>query len=215
MTHDEMIAVIEAARDGKQIESRPVSNQHPSLKWRDGTGLIFDFVRYEYRVKPEPKRPTPEEIAADVDRTNGNYARCCLKKLREHGYINDPAPAPNLVWSDTLNDGESMTFAKAEKAVAELGPHWRLPTRRELESLLDLDRYDPTIDAERYPDTRSCAYWSSTPCVWNKAAAWVVGFGLGGVSYNPHGSIACVRAVRESLEPEERATAVRVELPDE
>ena len=102
-----------------------------------------------------------------------------------------------LEWSQTLLDGETVTLSDAEEAVANLGEGWRLPTRQELESLLDLSRHDPAIDTSIYPDTQSRAYWTSTPCAWNSAARWVVDFDLGSVdgSYRDYGN-ACVRAVR-------------------
>ncbi|WP_138436368.1 Lcl C-terminal domain-containing protein [Marinobacter shengliensis] len=101
-----------------------------------------------------------------------------------------------LEWSQTLLDGEAVTLSEAEEAVAKLGEGWRLPTRQELESLLDLSRHDPAIDTSKYPDTKSCAYWTSTPCAWNNAARWVVFFLLGGVDADLRGYGACVRAVR-------------------
>jgi len=104
---------------------------------------------------------------------------------------------PKLEWSKTLASGKRVTFAEAEKAVAELGEGWRLPTRQELESILDLSRHTPCIDTEEFPDTQCELHWSSSPCAWNTSAHWVVGLSLGtvldfGVSDN-----ACVRAVRE------------------
>lgn len=115
--------------------------------------------------------------------------------------FNDVGPAlqqkPALEWSKTLLDGKRVTYKQAEKAVAELGDGWRLPTRRELESLLDLTCYDPAVDVKKYPDTKSCAYWTSTPCAYVPTVAqWVVDFGSGAVRGGPRGIDACVRAVR-------------------
>ncbi|GAB5451797.1 MAG: hypothetical protein Hals2KO_21250 [Halioglobus sp.] len=104
--------------------------------------------------------------------------------------------ADTLEWSDTLLDGESVTYEKAEKAVKKLGKGWRLPTRKELESLVDTSRHDPAIDTEKFPDTKSKYYWTCTPCAWDEAAVWVVYFGSGFVSYNRRVSGGCVRAVR-------------------
>ncbi|WP_346839795.1 DUF1566 domain-containing protein [Microbulbifer sp. SAOS-129_SWC] len=101
-----------------------------------------------------------------------------------------------LEWSDTLLEGETVTHEEAEKAVAKLGNGWRLPTVDELATLVDRSRHEPAIDTEKFPDTRSRAYWTSTPCAWNDAAVWVVGFGYGGVDYYRRSDYACVRAVR-------------------
>lgn len=102
----------------------------------------------------------------------------------------------SLEWSKTLLDGEVVTLEEAEKAVAALGNGWRLPTRRELESLIDLTRHDPAIDTDRFPDTKSTWYWTSTLCAWDAAARWVVDFDYGFVHYDRRDDLACVRAVR-------------------
>jgi len=102
-----------------------------------------------------------------------------------------------LEWSPTLGNGERMTYAKAEKAIKALGPEWRFPTVQELLSLVDYSRCDPAIDIERFPDTKSGAYWTSTPCAWAPRAAWFVYFGHGGSdSYHRDFNSAFVRACR-------------------
>lgn len=107
-------------------------------------------------------------------------------------------PNEQLEWSHTLCNGERVTFEKAEKAIAELGEGWRLPTRQELESILDLSRYEPAIDTERFPDTQSTWYWSSTQCAWDSSAVWIVHFNYGFVNNYDRSNLACVRAVRVS-----------------
>lgn len=55
MTNDEMIAVIAAHRDGKALEWRDISR--PADQWRScqPSGVSWDFNRWEYRIKPEPR----------------------------------------------------------------------------------------------------------------------------------------------------------------
>ena len=113
--------------------------------------------------------------------------------------LTDATPAhlaARLEWSDTLLGGKSVTYAAAQEAIAALGPGWRMPTRQELESLLDLSCHDPAIDTEKFPDTKSNGYWTSTPCAWNDAAVWVVDFYFGHVYGFHRNDLACVRAVR-------------------
>src|SRR5690242_1841560 len=103
----------------------------------------------------------------------------------------------SLEWSDTLCNGKSVDYDAAEKACAALGEGWRLPTRMELESILDLTRHDLAIDTKRFPDTKSTWYWTSTPCAWAPgAAAWIVDFNSGLANSLNRGNRACVRAVR-------------------
>ncbi len=115
-------------------------------------------------------------------------------------------PAQGLEWSHTLLDGVSATYEEAEAACAELGAGWRLPTRVELESLLDLTRHAPAIDTDKYPDTESAYYWTSTPCAWNEAACWAVDFYNGDVDNALRHYYACVRAVRDAQPTQEEPT---------
>jgi len=105
------------------------------------------------------------------------------------------APA-RLEWSKTLCAGESVDYEAAEKACAALGDGWRLPTRMELESILDLTRHDPAVDTAKYQDTKSAWYWTNTPCAWAASCAWFVHFNTGYASLNHRNYNACVRAVR-------------------
>lgn len=98
----------------------------------------------------------------------------------------------SLTWSrETL--AKDVTYDDALKA---LGEGWRLPTIKELFSLVDHARKSPAIDTEAFPDTAYDWYWSSTPTAWNDAAVWVVVFSLGSVYSSPRHDFACVRAVR-------------------
>lgn len=64
MTHDEMIAVIQAHKDGKKIRRRP----RGIYIWSDYAGGGFDFVSFEYEIKPEPM-----EIWAKVKEYSGGH----------------------------------------------------------------------------------------------------------------------------------------------
>ena len=52
MTHDEMIAVIKAHRDGKSIQSRSRNSTDDSWYLCERTPT-WNFGAYDYRVKPE------------------------------------------------------------------------------------------------------------------------------------------------------------------
>lgn len=60
MTHDEMIAVIQAAKEGKELQSkfRLMRGGEPN-EWRElhRRSEHFDFADYDYRVNPEPPKP--------------------------------------------------------------------------------------------------------------------------------------------------------------
>lgn len=52
MTHDEMIAVIQAHKDGKQVQYRRLSMGEDD--WLDLPDPAWDFSCSNYRIKPEP-----------------------------------------------------------------------------------------------------------------------------------------------------------------
>jgi hypothetical protein len=53
MTHDEMIAVIQAHKEGKKLECKCKAIVHDG--WVSAPVPLFDFHRFDYRVKPEPR----------------------------------------------------------------------------------------------------------------------------------------------------------------
>lgn len=53
MSHEEMIAVIAASRDGKPTEWRHL----PTHEWSPFQGDFWDFTNYDYRIKPTPPKP--------------------------------------------------------------------------------------------------------------------------------------------------------------
>jgi len=55
---------------------------------------------------------------------------------------------------------------------------WRLPTIKELRSLVDYSRYNPAIDSTYFPNTASW-YWSSTTSAYNTSNAWIINFYTG------------------------------------
>jgi len=54
---------------------------------------------------------------------------------------------------------------------------WRLPTKKELESIVDW-RVEPAVDSTAFPGTRG-DFWSSTSVAGDSSLAWVVGFTYG------------------------------------
>ncbi|MCL6583859.1 MAG: DUF1566 domain-containing protein [bacterium] len=78
---------------------------------------------------------------------------------------------------------------------------WRLPTVNELQFLVDYSRYNPAIDPNSFPGTKSSGYWSSTVNHCSPDNAWYVSFDYGGISSGNRKSSATkyyVRAVRSA-----------------
>jgi len=61
---------------------------------------------------------------------------------------------------------------------------WRLPNRKELQSLIDRSRYNPALPSGHpFTSVQGDSYWSSTSYVGNGARAWIVYMDSGYVSY--------------------------------
>jgi len=70
-------------------------------------------------------------------------------------------------------------------AVERDGGGFRLPTRAELLTLVDITRHSPAIDNEAFPAIDGGWFWSSDLCAWSSASAWLVNFNYGLV-YDSH-----------------------------
>jgi len=98
----------------------------------------------------------------------------------------------NLIWSLQLGLGDWTTYAtvtlpNATNAASRCGYNtgWRLPTRRELLSIVNNDGSNPAIDGVYFPGTVGNGYWSLDTYAPDPALAWVVLFSDGSI-YN-HG----------------------------
>lgn len=104
----------------------------------------------------------------------------------------------NLMWSPTLGD-RTIWLEGKERVEAYRGgglDDWRLPTIKELLTLVEYGRFDPAIDIEKFPDTKSSFYWSSTPDASAAECAWNVHFYYGLSGIHTRYRTAFVRAVR-------------------
>lgn len=76
------------------------------------------------------------------------------------------------------------------------GTGWRLPSMKELQTLLDLGRQAPAIDPAAFPAAPTEQYWSSSPLAGSTSDAWSVSFRLGAASPLPRDGLNWVRCVR-------------------
>jgi hypothetical protein len=111
-----------------------------------------------------------------------SYAPTCTAR-----YANASAAVDSCTWEQALSYCTSLTLA---------GGGWRLPTRAELETIVDFGRIWPAINIGLFPDTLSQLFWSSSPTVSSPADAWFVDFTEGAGDYKAKGSQLRVRCVR-------------------
>lgn len=101
-----------------------------------------------------------------------------------NGTVHDDAT--KLTWQ---RDGKASGFknhADAKTYCSGLslnGSGWRLPHLRELESLVDREHSNPSIDPTAFLNSQSTQYWSSTLQIGTTSQAWFVSFGMGNSEY--------------------------------
>ena len=73
---------------------------------------------------------------------------------------------------------------------------WRLPNKKELDSLVEVACYRPAIHQSLFVSTELGWYWSSTPYVDQSDRAWSVDFSWGAVEARLKNELGYVRLVR-------------------
>jgi len=105
-----------------------------------------------------------------------------------------------LMWQDNAAvESREMLYGEAKSYCEKLSlaghGDWRLPTVYELQSIVDLKRYDPAIQ-RGFHFTASENYWSSTLYADDKDRAWNVNFKSGSMEHNRHSYDFYVRCIR-------------------
>lgn len=105
-----------------------------------------------------------------------------------------------LTWQRSLGPATYWSGAKPFCASLNLdGTGWRLPTIKELITLIDPTRQRPAVDLDAFPDTPQmyAHAWSSTPDVSDDFSAWALDYQKGGIgSAGKDGNSFNVRCVR-------------------
>ena len=79
--------------------------------------------------------------------------------------------ASTLAWSDALTAAKDSSFV----GYAD----WRLPNKKELESLAETCGHSPAINKTVFPGTPSASFWTSTSYAKDARIAWPLNFSLG------------------------------------
>jgi hypothetical protein len=105
-----------------------------------------------------------------------------------------------LMWQQAVS---TTTYTWAQAAAycqtLTLAGHseWRLPSRIELVSIVDLGvTSGATINATYFPSTPTDSFWSSSPLAGSSSFAWIVFFYSGFTNYNVESYPDHVRCVR-------------------
>ena len=102
----------------------------------------------------------------------------------------------NLVWQQEASV-TTMSWADAQTYCSSAGAGFRLPTVKELRSIVDYAAITagPSIDLTAFPNTPSDLFWTSSPSADSSGQWWWVSFSSGESSSNGGGPfwVRCVR----------------------
>lgn len=78
-------------------------------------------------------------------------------------------------WNQALSDSNGLVSGQCSLTDGSLAGAWRLPNRKELESVLDLGRFNPALPSGHpFSGVQLNTYWSSTTSESDTGSAWVV-----------------------------------------
>lgn len=104
------------------------------------------------------------------------------------GLMWQQSPGSQKKWEEALSYCESLSLAGYTD--------WRLPTNKELRSIVDYSRNSPATNTIYFPNTRTSAYWSSTSAEYDTRGSWGVSFSAGQDKWRDRLQSSFVRAVR-------------------
>ncbi len=109
-----------------------------------------------------------------------------------------------LLWQQAVDPGTYTWDANAGAGSAQAyckhlplaGGGWRLPSLKELQTLVDRRVANPAIDSTFFPATPSDWFWTSSPLAYGSSSAWYVNFTYGLTYFDSAVSLNRVRCVR-------------------
>lgn len=131
--------------------------------------------------------------------------------LTHHGYADAPVgryiasngtvldTETNLLWQQG-HQGNAPNWSNAQSYCDGLSLNglggWRVPTVKELQTIVDEKQTTPFIDPTAFPMTPAEGFWTSSPWTGSSSMAWFVNFYNGGAGYVDVAAGSRVRCVR-------------------
>jgi formylglycine-generating enzyme required for sulfatase activity len=98
-------------------------------------------------------------------------------------------PAAKYAWADAKTYCQTLGSSLG-------GTGWRLPTIKEIQTIVDESRTTPSVDPTAFPATPATNFWSSSVVAGSPLAAWFITFDAGVTYFFAMAEMLNVRCVR-------------------
>jgi hypothetical protein len=89
-----------------------------------------------------------------------------------------------LVWEGSPNTTPMSLSSAANYCVEFVGSGFRLPTMKELQTVVDRSRSSPAVNMTYFPTVQPIAYWTSSTLADDPTTSWLIEFGTGLSTYS-------------------------------
>jgi hypothetical protein len=144
---------------------------------------VLDYVRCVREAAPSDTAAPPGRYDVSSDSVYDTKTKLTWQRS---------APSAEFAWSD------AKTYCDSAGGATLSGTGWRLPTEKELLTLVDYDVAPPgpTIDVQTFPGTVGDFYCSGSPIADGVAGFWYLDFSTGNATNYAEGPASYVRCVR-------------------
>lgn len=157
--------------------------------------IVNDAISQTCRTTTEIPPSTPDRrFVNNLDGTITDTATDLMWHRCQIGRLGNDCELGNLNvynWQEAFNQADNSTLGNYT--------NWRLPNHKELDSIVEQQCFDPSINTSFFPNTSASNFWSSTPNTSNSVAAWYVGFSQGSSNISSRNVDHSVRLVRSIL----------------
>ena len=178
----ELVSIVAYGQSNPSINGTYFPDAPPSALWSSSFGPT-----YAWKVDFSDGNTATADVTATYNvrclaatRTPTAYASAPLGRFTvAGGAVTDNRT--KLIWQQATPQ-TFFSWSEAKTYCASGGPGlagvgWRLPTVRELQTLVDPSRMgDPRADLTAFPDTPSAGFWSSSSAAGAPSLAWLVNF---------------------------------------
>lgn len=192
----ELISILDLGVYNPTIDGSAFPDTPPAFFW-SSSPLPYSNLAYGVRFE--------QGYMYDHDPASAGYARCVadapvsegtrwalttdtVEDLRTGLVWQRATPAEAFDWTAGIAQCDELTLAGSTA--------WRLPTLKELETILDETRWGPAIDEVAFPDTPAEWYWASNPAADAPGYPWAASFTNGYTTPAAEGERYRVRCVR-------------------